>query len=153
MLATWTAATARACWSRRRSWPASATTSTPRAAAGFNIQAADCATVPSGVGSSLTAAAPRRRAAAVEKHRPDVIVPEIEAIDTATRAALEGEGWRVAPSAKAVQLTMNRDRIRDFEANQLGLVTSKYRFAESRDEAIAAAAEVGLPCVVKPVMW
>jgi len=90
--------------------------------------------------------------AAVDKHRPDVIVPEIEAIDTATLAGLEGEGWRVAPSAKAVQLTMNRDGIRDFAAKELGLVTSKYRFAESRDEAIAAADEVGLPCVVKPVM-
>ena len=90
--------------------------------------------------------------AAVEKHRPDVIVPEIEAIDTATLAALEAEGWRVAPSAKAVQLTMNRDGIRDFAANELGLITSKYRFAESREEAIAASTEVGLPCVVKPVM-
>jgi phosphoribosylglycinamide formyltransferase 2 len=90
--------------------------------------------------------------AAVEKHKPDVIIPEIEAIDTAALAALEGEGWRVAPSAKAVQLTMNRDGIREFAANEIGLVTSKYRFAETRDEAIAAAAEVGLPCVVKPVM-
>ena len=90
--------------------------------------------------------------AAVEKHKPDVIVPEIEAIDTATLAELEGEGWRVVPSAKAVQLTMNRDGIRDFAARELGLVTSKYRFAESREEAVAAAAEVGFPCVVKPVM-
>jgi phosphoribosylglycinamide formyltransferase 2 len=90
--------------------------------------------------------------AAVEKHRPDVIVPEIEAIDTATLAELEQEGWRVAPSAKAVQLTMNRDGIRDFASSKLGLLTSKYRFAESREEALAAAAEVGLPCVVKPVM-
>jgi phosphoribosylglycinamide formyltransferase 2 len=89
---------------------------------------------------------------AVEKHKPDVIVPEIEAIDTATLTALESEGWRVAPSARAVQLTMNRDGIRDFADRELGLVTSRYRFAESRDEAIAAAAEVGLPCVVKPVM-
>jgi phosphoribosylglycinamide formyltransferase 2 len=89
---------------------------------------------------------------AVEKHRPDVIVPEIEAIDTVTLAALEGEGCRVAPSAKAVQLTMNRDGIREFAARELGLTTSKYRFAESREEAIAAAEEVGLPCVVKPVM-
>src|SRR5918993_5093165 len=77
--------------------------------------------------------------AAVEKHCPDVIVPEIEAIDTATLAELEAEGWRVAPSAKAVQLTMNRDGIRDFAAQQLGLRTSRYRFAESRDDAIAAA--------------
>ena len=90
--------------------------------------------------------------AAVEKHRPDAIIPEIEAIDTATLAALEGEGWRVVPSAKAVQLTMNRDGIRDFAAKELGLATSEYRFAESRDNAIAAAAAVGFPCVVKPVM-
>lgn len=90
--------------------------------------------------------------AAVEKHKPDVIVPEIEAIDTLALASLEKEGWRVAPSAKAVQLTMNRDGIRDFAAKELGLITSQYRFAESRAEALAAAAEVGLPCVVKPVM-
>ena len=90
--------------------------------------------------------------AAVEKHKPDVIVPEIEAIDTAALAELEKEGWRVAPSAKAVQLTMNRDGIREFASRELGLVTSKYRFAESREEAVAAAQEVGLPCVIKPVM-
>ncbi|MEO5611251.1 MAG: formate-dependent phosphoribosylglycinamide formyltransferase [Sphingomicrobium sp.] len=90
--------------------------------------------------------------AAVEKHRPDVIVPEIEAIDTATLAELEHEGWRVAPSAKAVQLTMNRDGIREFAARELGLVTSRYQFATSRDEALAAAQAVGLPCVIKPVM-
>ena len=90
--------------------------------------------------------------AAVESHRPDVIVPEIEAIDTATLAELEGEGWRVAPSAKAVQLTMNRDGIREFAARELGLVTSRYQFAESREEALAGAAAVGLPCVIKPVM-
>src|SRR5690349_16411772 len=89
---------------------------------------------------------------AVEKHKPDVIIPEIEAIDTAMLAELEKEGWRVSPSAKAVQLTMNRDGIRDFAARELGLVTSHYRFAESREEALAAAAEVGLPCVIKPVM-
>ncbi len=90
--------------------------------------------------------------AAVEKHRPDVIIPEIEAIDTAMLGQLESEGWRVAPSAKAVQLTMNRDGIREFAARDLGLVTSKFRFAETRDEAIAAAREVALPCVIKPVM-
>jgi phosphoribosylglycinamide formyltransferase 2 len=90
--------------------------------------------------------------AAVEKHRPDFIVPEIEAIDTGTLAALESEGWHVVPSAKAVQLTMNRDGIRDLAAGELGLRTSRYRFAESRDEAIAGAEAVGLPCVVKPVM-
>ena len=90
--------------------------------------------------------------AAVEKHRPDYIVPEIEAIDTATLAELEREGWKVVPSAKAVQLTMNRDGIRDFAAQELGLITSRYLFAETREEAIAAAATVGLPAVVKPVM-
>ena len=90
--------------------------------------------------------------AAVEKHRPQVIVPEIEAIDTGTLAELESEGWRIVPSAKAVQLTMNRDGIRDFAAAELGLVTSRYRFAESREEAVDAAREVGLPCVIKPVM-
>lgn len=89
---------------------------------------------------------------AVEKHRPDMIVPEIEAIDTAALAELESDGWRVVPSARAVQLTMNRDGIRDFAHRELGLTTSKYRFAESRDEAIAAAGAVGLPCVIKPVM-
>src|SRR3954451_16012001 len=89
---------------------------------------------------------------AVEKHKPDVIIPEIEAIDTATLAGLEQEGWRVAPSAKAVQLTMNRDGIRDFAARELALVTSKYRFAQSREEAIGAGGEIGLPCVIKPVM-
>ena len=99
--------------------------------------------------SMLDGAAVRK---AVEKHKPDVIVPEIEAIDTATLADLEQEGWRIAPSAKAVQLTMNRDGIRDFAARELGLVTSKYLFAESREEALAAVEQIGLPCVVKPVM-
>ena len=90
--------------------------------------------------------------AAVEKHRPDHIVPEIEAIDTATLGELEREGWHIVPSAKAVQLTMNRDGIRDFAAEELGLTTSRYLFAETRDEAIAAAEIVGLTAVVKPVM-
>ena len=88
--------------------------------------------------------------AAVEKHRPDFVVPEIEAIDTAMLGTLEAEGWHIVPSAKAVQLTMNRDGIRDFAANELGLTTSRYIFAETREQAIAA--NVGLPAVVKPVM-
>ena len=88
--------------------------------------------------------------AAVEKHRPDFIVPEIEAIDTAMLGQLEAEGWRVVPSAKAVQLTMNRDAIRDFAAQEIGLTTSRYVYAETRAEAVAAA--VTLPAVVKPVM-
>ena len=91
--------------------------------------------------------------AAVEKHKPDVIVPEIEAIDTATLAELESEGWRVAPSAKAVQLTMNRDGIRDFAAQRARprhvADTGSPKAARRR---IAAAEEIGLPCVVKPVM-
>ena len=90
--------------------------------------------------------------AAVEKHRPDHIIPEIEAIDTAMLGVLECEGWHVVPSAKAVQLTMNRDGIRDFAAGELGLTTSRYLFVESRDEAIVAGATIGFPCVVKPVM-
>jgi phosphoribosylglycinamide formyltransferase 2 len=90
--------------------------------------------------------------AAVEKHRPDHIVPEIEAIDTVMLGQLEAEGWHVVPSARAVQLTMNRDGIRDFAAKELGLQTSAYVFAESREEALAAGETVGFPCVVKPVM-
>ena len=90
--------------------------------------------------------------AAVERHRPDYIVPEIEAIDTAMLGALEQEGWKVVPSARAAQLTMNRDGIRRFAAEELGLVTSRYRFAASQAEALAAAEAVGLPCVLKPVM-
>lgn len=90
--------------------------------------------------------------AAVEKHRPDAIVPEIEAIDTAALVALESEGWRVVPTARAAQLTMNRDGIRELAAEELGLETSRYRFAESREEAVAAGAHTGFPCVVKPVM-
>ena len=90
--------------------------------------------------------------AAVETHRPDFIVPEIEAIDTGTLVELEKEGWHIVPSAKAVQLTMNRDGIRDFAAKELGLTTSAYVFATSRDEALAAGETIGFPCVVKPVM-
>ena len=90
--------------------------------------------------------------AAVEKHRPDHIVPEIEAIDTAMLGVLEAEGWHVVPSAMAVQLTMNRDGIRDFAAKELGLTTSAYVFAESREQALAAGDTIGFPCVVKPVM-
>ena len=90
--------------------------------------------------------------AAVEKHRPDHIVPEIEAIDTGVLGELEGEDWHVVPSAKAVQLTMNRDGIRDFAARELGLRTSAYVFATSRDEALAAGGSIGFPCVIKPVM-
>jgi len=90
--------------------------------------------------------------AAVEKHRPDYVVPEIEAIRTETLIELEAEGFRVVPSARATQLTMNRDRIRDVAAEELGLATSRYRYAESLDEVHAGAAHAGFPCVIKPVM-
>ncbi|MQP67297.1 formate-dependent phosphoribosylglycinamide formyltransferase [Niveispirillum sp. SYP-B3756] len=90
--------------------------------------------------------------AAVEKHRPDFIVPEVEAIRTEMLAELEVEGFRVVPTARATQMTMNRDRIRELAAVDLGLRTSRYRYAESFDEVQAAIAHTGLPCVIKPVM-
>ena len=89
---------------------------------------------------------------AAEKHRPDYIVPEIEAIRTSVLAELEEEGFTVVPSARAAQLTMNRDAIRDLAANELGLVTSKYRYAKNLEEVRAAAQHTGFPCVIKPVM-
>ncbi len=88
----------------------------------------------------------------VEQERPDLIVPEIEAIATPELVALEGEGYRVIPTARAVNLTMNREGIRRLAAEELGLPTSPYRFAGSRDEYLTAIEEVGLPLVVKPVM-
>ena len=90
--------------------------------------------------------------AAVEKHRPDFIVPEIEAIRTEELVALEGEGWNVVPSARAAAMTMNRDAIRSLAAETLSLKTSRYRFAESLAEVMAGAEHTGLPCVIKPVM-
>ena len=89
---------------------------------------------------------------AAERHRPDYIVPEIEAIRTSVLAELEEEGFNVVPSARAAQLTMNRDAIRDLAAHDLGLVTSKYRYAKNLDEVRAAARHTGFPCVIKPVM-
>ncbi len=90
--------------------------------------------------------------AAIEKHQPDFIVPEVEAIRTEILADYEARGFTVVPSAKAAQLTMNRDAIRDMAAQDLGLVTSRYLYAESREELHAAVAEIGVPLVVKPVM-
>ena len=90
--------------------------------------------------------------AAIDKHRPDYIVPEIEAIRTEVLAHYETKGFTVVPSARAAQLTMNRDAIRDLAASELGLATSLYRYAESREELHKAVAELGLPLVVKPVM-
>lgn len=90
--------------------------------------------------------------AAVERHRPDFVVPEIEAIRTEELQVLEEEGWTIVPSARAAAMTMNRDAIRTLAAETLGLRTSRYRFAESLNEVLAAAAHTGLPCVIKPVM-
>jgi phosphoribosylglycinamide formyltransferase 2 len=88
----------------------------------------------------------------IEQERPSLIVPEIEAIATPTLIELEQEGWRVIPTAKATFLTMNREGIRRLAAEELGLQTSPYRFAETEAEYREAIAALGLPCVVKPVM-
>lgn len=90
--------------------------------------------------------------AVIEQEQPHFIVPEIEAIATDTLAELEREGFNVVPTARATQLTMNREGIRRLAAEELGLATSPYRFAGTQDEFRAAVAEVGLPCVVKPIM-
>jgi len=90
--------------------------------------------------------------ALIESEKPDYIVPEIEAIATDTLRQLEGEGWNVIPTARATQLTMDREGIRRLAAEELGLPTSPYRFASSLEEFQAAVAEIGLPAVVKPVM-
>ena len=90
--------------------------------------------------------------AAVEKHRPDFVVPEVEAIRTEVLAELEREGVVIVPSARATMMTMNRDGIREVAAIDLGLRTSRYRYAESLDEVLSGAGHTGLPCVIKPVM-
>ena len=87
-----------------------------------------------------------------ETERPDLIVPEIEAIATETLRELETEGFTIIPTARATQITMNREGIRRLAAEELGLVTSPYRFADTETECRAAMEEIGLPCVVKPVM-
>lgn len=89
----------------------------------------------------------------IEAERPAIVVPEIEAIATDALAAIEKDGLaRVVPTARAAQLTMNREGIRRLAAETLGLPTSPYRFADSLDELRAAADLIGLPCIVKPVM-
>ncbi|HEX8532591.1 MAG TPA: formate-dependent phosphoribosylglycinamide formyltransferase [Allosphingosinicella sp.] len=90
--------------------------------------------------------------ASIEAHRPDLIVPEVEAIRTEVLLEVEREGFTVVPSARATMMTMNRDSIRELAAETLGLRTSRFRFAESLDEVLEAARHTGLPCVVKPVM-
>ncbi len=88
----------------------------------------------------------------IKEENPDYIIPEIEAIATDKLVELEEEGFNVIPTAKATRLTMNREGIRRLAAETLGLPTSPYRFAETREEFDAAVAEIGIPCVVKPVM-
>src|SRR6185503_7775464 len=88
----------------------------------------------------------------VQKEKPQYIVPEIEAIDTATLVELEKEGWNVIPTARAARLTMDREGIRRLAAEELKLPTSPYRFAATEVEYRAAVRELGMPCVVKPVM-
>jgi len=92
-------------------------------------------------------------AALIEREQPDLVVPEIEAIATAKLAELEDAGRITCiPTARAALLTMNREGIRRLAAEELGLATSPYRFASSLDELRAATAEIGFPCIVKPVM-
>ena len=90
--------------------------------------------------------------AVIELEKPDLVVPEIEAIATDTLAALEQEGVNIIPTARATQLTMNREGIRRLAAETLGLPTSTYRFAGSEEEFRAAITEIGIPCLVKPIM-
>ncbi len=90
--------------------------------------------------------------AVIEKHQPDLIVPEVEAIRTEILAEVERAGITVVPSARATQMTMNRDAIRDLAAQELGLNTSRYSYAESLAEVQAGARNTGFPCVIKPVM-
>ena len=88
----------------------------------------------------------------IREEKPDYIIPEIEALATDRLLNLEADGFNVIPTAKATSLTMNREGIRRLAAETLGLPTSPYRFAETRDEFDAAVSEIGIPCVVKPVM-
>lgn len=88
----------------------------------------------------------------VNKHRPDLIVPEIEAIRTEKLIELEKMGYNVVPTARATYLTMNRDAIREYAAKELGLMTAKYSYASSLDELRSECKKIGFPNVVKPVM-
>ena len=90
--------------------------------------------------------------AVIEAEKPDLIVPEIEAIATDTLAELEDEGFTVIPTARATQLTMNREGIRRLAAEELALKTSAYQFAQTKEEYLSAIEDIGLPCVIKPIM-
>ena len=87
----------------------------------------------------------------VQETKPDFIVPEIEAIRTEELISLEEQGFKIVPSAKAVNLTMNRDEIRN-RATALDIKTAKYKYASNVEELSAAAKNIGFPCIVKPVM-
>lgn len=88
----------------------------------------------------------------IEEEKPDHIIPEVEAIATPVLVELEKEGYHVTPTAKAAWLTMNREGIRRLAAEELGLPTSPYRFADTKEQFLDAVREIGIPCVVKPVM-
>ena len=90
--------------------------------------------------------------AVVRRHQPDLLIPEIEALAVDALAELEAEGQRVIPTARATAVTMNRDRIRNLAAQELGLRTARYAYADSAEELAAAAEPLGWPVVVKPVM-
>jgi phosphoribosylglycinamide formyltransferase 2 len=90
--------------------------------------------------------------AVVRRHKPDLLIPEIEALAVDALAELEAEGQRVIPTARATAVTMNRDRIRNLAAEELGLRTARYAYADSAEELAAAAEPLGWPVVVKPVM-
>lgn len=95
---------------------------------------------------------PKRVRELVEKEKPDLIVPEIEAIATDELVRLEADGYRVVPTARAARLTMDREGIRRLAAETLGLPTADYRFADTYDAFVTAAHFIGFPCVVKPIM-
>lgn len=88
----------------------------------------------------------------VEEEHPSLIIPEVEAIATPTLVELEKEGYHVIPTAKAAFLTMNREAIRRLAAEELGLPTARYAFADDHEQFLAAIEEIGIPCVVKPIM-
>ena len=88
----------------------------------------------------------------IEAEQPHYIVPEIEAIATETLLELENEGFNVIPSARAANLTMNREGIRRLAAEELGITTSPFQFARTKEEYLSAVKEIGIPCVVKPIM-
>ena len=88
----------------------------------------------------------------IEREHPDIIIPEVEAIATGTLAELEKEGYTVVPTARAVCLTMNREGIRRLAVEELGLPTARYAFADTEEEFGRAVREIGIPCVVKPIM-